>query len=58
MESIDNLINLLKPNVYIASIDLKDACNKPFQTKCLHNSNRFERCFLFSKNIKIPNILF
>ena len=26
MESIANVTNLLKPNVFIASIDYKDAC--------------------------------
>ena len=26
MESINNVLNIIRPNVYVASIDLKDAC--------------------------------
>ena len=35
MESVNNVINLIKPNVYMASIDLKDA----FSSVPIHNDN-------------------
>ena len=41
MESINNVINLIKPNVYMTSIDLKDA----FFSVPIHND--YQKCLKF-----------
>ena len=43
MESINNIINLIKPNVYITSIDLKDA----FFSIPIHNDHQKYLKFIF-----------
>ena len=52
MESINNVINLIKPNIYMASIDLKDAS---FSVR-IHNDHKKYLKFIFGNFLKFTSM--
>ena len=53
MESIHNVINLIKPNVYMTSIDLKDA----FLSVSIHNDHQKFLKFMFGNLFQLHQCL-
>ena len=53
MKSIDNVINLIKPNLYMAFIDLKDA----FFSVPLHNDHQKYPKFIFGNLFQSTSLL-
>ena len=52
MESINNVINLIKPNVYMASIDLKDA----FFSQPIQNNYQKYLKFIFGSFFQFTSV--
>ena len=54
MESINNVLNIIRPNVYIASIDLKDA----FFSVPIHSTHQKYLKFTFHDLFQFPYTLY